>query len=79
MQATIEMIIKAIVDHKDEVSVKEVKRDRATLFEVRVAGNDMGKLIGRQGRTIRALRSLLSVAGVKHGRKFVIELVEDSD
>lgn len=79
MLSTIELIIKAIVDQKEEASVKEIARDRATVFEVRVAGDDMGKLIGRQGRTIRALRSLAHAASVKHGRRFVIEPIEDND
>lgn len=71
------MIVKALVDDREAVDVREVPRDRATvLIEVRVAQADMGKVIGRQGRTVRALRSLLHAAGVKHGRRYILELIE---
>ena len=57
--------------------VREVKRDRSTtVIEVRVAQPDMGKVIGRQGRTVKALRSLLHAAGLKHNHRYVLEIVE---
>ncbi len=77
MREAVERIIKALVDEPEAVDVREVERDRSTLIiEVRVAQTDMGKIIGRQGRTVRALRSLLHAASVKHGRRFVLEIVE---
>jgi predicted RNA-binding protein YlqC (UPF0109 family) len=77
MRDAVEMIVKALVDDREAVDVREVPRDRATvLIEVRVAQADMGKVIGRQGRTVRALRSLLHAAGVKHGRRYILELIE---
>ncbi len=77
MREAVERIIKALVDEPEAVDVREVERDRSTLIiEVRVAQTDMGKIIGRQGRTVRALRSLLHAASVKHGRRFVLEIIE---
>ena len=76
MREIVEMIVKALVDDKDAVDVREVERRDTLLIEVRVAESDMGKLIGRQGRTVRALRSLLHAAGVKHNRRYILEIVE---
>ena len=76
MRETIEMIVKAIVDDSEAVDVREVEQKGALLIEVRVAEADMGKVIGRQGRTVRALRSLLHAAGVKQNRRYTLEIVE---
>lgn len=76
MKEAIEKIISALVDAKDAVEVSEEANDRATVIKVRVAESDMGKIIGREGRTIKALRSLLFYAGQKHGRRFVLDIVE---
>ena len=76
MKEAVEMIVKALVDDVDAVDVREVKREGATLIEVRVAPGDMGKIIGRQGRTVRALRSLAHAAGLKRKHRFVLEIVE---
>lgn len=76
MKEAIEKIISALVDAKDAVDVSEEAGDRATVIKVRVAESDMGKIIGREGRTIKALRSLLFYAGQKHGRRFVLDIVE---
>jgi predicted RNA-binding protein YlqC (UPF0109 family) len=76
MREIVEMIVKALVDDKDAVDVREVERRDALLIEVRVAESDMGKIIGRQGRTVRALRSLLHAAGVKQNRRYILEIVE---
>jgi predicted RNA-binding protein YlqC (UPF0109 family) len=59
MRETIEMVVKALVDDTDAVDVREMDRDGTTRIEVRVAKSDMGKVIGKQGRTVRALRSLV--------------------
>jgi predicted RNA-binding protein YlqC (UPF0109 family) len=58
------------------VDVREVKREGATLIEVRVAPGDMGKIIGRQGRTVRALRALAHAVSLKRKHRFVLEIVE---
>ena len=71
------MIIKALVDDETGVDVREVDRGgQTTMIEVRVAPDDMGKIIGRQGRTVRALRSLLHAASTKGKRRYVLEIVE---
>ena len=77
MRDAIEMIVKALVDDTETVDVREVEqRNGSTLIEVRVAPNDVGKIIGKQGRTIRALRSLAKIAGTKKNRRYLLEIVE---
>jgi uncharacterized protein len=76
MRDTIEMVVKALVDDPDAVDVREIDRDGTTRLEVRVAQPDMGKVIGKQGRTVRALRSLVYAAGQKQHRRFVLDVVE---
>lgn len=76
MRETVEMIVKALVDDREAVDVREVERSGSTMIEVRVAEADMGKLIGRQGRTVRALRSLVYAASTKKNRRFVLEIME---
>lgn len=77
MKEAVELIVKALVRETEAVDVSVIERDRkTTIIEVRVAPDDMGKLIGRQGRTVKALRSLLHAAGQKHDRRYVLELVE---
>ncbi len=77
MKETVEMIVKALVDDAAAVDVREVERDKMTsMIEVRVAETDMGKLIGRQGRTVRALRTLVRAAGLKQNRRIILEIVE---
>lgn len=76
MRETVEMIVRAMVDDADAVEVREVERKDAVLIEVRVAEDDMGKVIGRQGRTVRALRALVHAAGLKQRRRYILEIVE---
>ena len=77
MRDAIEMIVKALVDESETVDVREVEqRNGTTLIEVRVAPNDVGKIIGKQGRTIRALRSFAKIAGTKKNRRYLLEIVE---
>jgi predicted RNA-binding protein YlqC (UPF0109 family) len=77
MREAVELIVKHLVREADEVDVREVERDRSTtVIEIRVAEGDVGKVIGRQGRTIKALRSLLHAAGQKHSRRYLLEIVE---
>jgi len=77
MRETVEMIVKALVDDGAAVDVREIERGGQTsVIEVRVAQDDMGKIIGRQGRTVRALRSLLHAVGTKGKRRYVLEIVE---
>ncbi len=76
MRETIELVVKALVDDADAVDVREIERNNTTRIEVRVAQSDMGKVIGKQGRTVRALRSLVYAVGIKHNRRFVLDVVE---
>ena len=76
MRDVIEMIVKALVDDSENVDIREVEQRGATLIEVRVAPNDVGKIIGKQGRTIRALRSLVRIGGSKKNRRYLLEIVE---
>jgi predicted RNA-binding protein YlqC (UPF0109 family) len=76
MRETVEMIVKALVDDTEAVDVREVERKDALLIEIRVAPEDMGKLIGRQGRTVRALRALAYAASVKQNRRYILDIVE---
>ena len=76
MRDAIEMIVKSLVDESDNVDIREVERNGSLLIEVRVAPNDVGKIIGKQGKTIRALRSLVRIAGAKKNRRYQLEIVE---
>jgi len=77
VRETVEMIIKKLVDDAEAVDVREVEKSSSSvLIEVRVAEGDMGKLIGRQGKTVRALRSLLHAASLKQKRRYLLETVE---
>ena len=72
----VEEIAKSLVDTPDEVVVKEVAGDHATVLELRVAASDLGKVIGKQGRTARAMRTLLGASGMKLNRRFSLEILE---
>ncbi|MDA2927628.1 KH domain-containing protein [Acidobacteria bacterium AH-259-G07] len=76
MKELIEMIAKALVDNPDEVSVAEVAGEQTTVLELRVAQSDLGKVIGKQGRTARAIRTLLGASGMKLRKRFVLEILE---
>jgi len=77
MRDAIETIVKALVDDSEQVDVREVEqRNGATLIEVRVGPNEVGKIIGKQGKTIRALRSVARIAGAKKNRRYLLEIVE---
>ncbi len=69
-------IAKALVDSPEDVSVTEIEGEQTTVLELRVSNEDLGKVIGRQGRTARALRTLLSAAGMKVQKRFVLEILE---
>jgi predicted RNA-binding protein YlqC (UPF0109 family) len=69
-------IAKVLVDSPDEVSVREVDGEQVTVLELRVAPGDLGRVIGKQGRTARSIRTLLAAAGVKANRRFTLEILE---
>jgi predicted RNA-binding protein YlqC (UPF0109 family) len=76
MKNLLEEIAKALVDHPEDVHVTEVEGEQTTVLELRVRSEDLGKVIGRQGRTARAIRTLLSAAGMKVHKRFVLEILE---
>jgi predicted RNA-binding protein YlqC (UPF0109 family) len=76
MKDLVEMIAKALVDNPDQVSVTEVDGEQTTVLELRVAPNDLGKVIGKQGRTARCIRTLLGAASMKLKKRFVLEILE---
>ncbi len=77
MQAFLDFVVKGLVDHPEAVSITPVDRNGTTLLEVRVHPEDVGKIIGRKGATIQALRCLLQVGAAKQGLRCVLEVVED--
>ncbi len=72
----VEDIAKALVDTPEQVSVREVQGEQVTVLELRVAPTDLGKVIGKQGRTARSVRTLLGAAGMKLHRRFTLEILE---
>ena len=75
MEALVEYIVKALVNDVDQVNVTRVERDDATVIEVRVAKDDMGKIIGRQGRIARAIRTVVKSASAASGQKVTVEII----
>ena len=72
----VEDIAKALVDEPDQVIVREVEGEQVTVLELRVSPEDLGKVIGKQGRTARSIRTLLGAAGMKLNRRFTLEILE---
>ncbi len=77
MKELIDYIAKALVDNPDEVTVTEVEGDQTSVLELKVAKEDLGKVIGKQGRTARAMRTILNAASAKVKKRTVLEIVED--
>lgn len=77
MKQAVERIVGALVGEPDAVEVDQDADGKNVRIEVRVADSDMGRVIGREGRTVKALRSILFVAGQKHNRRYQLDLVED--
>jgi uncharacterized protein len=76
VRVLIEQIAKALVDDPGQVSVNQVEEDGESVLELTVGPNDMGRVIGKQGRTARAMRNLLGAAGLKSNKRFVLEILE---
>ena len=76
MKELIEFIAKSLVDNPEEVYVSETEGDHTSVLELKVAKEDLGKVIGKQGRTARAMRTILSAASAKVRRKAVLEIIE---
>ncbi len=76
LKTLIELMAKALVDKPDEVSVRETDGEKTTIIELRVAPDDLGKVIGKQGRTARSMRTILNAVGTKLGKRCVLEILE---
>ena len=76
MKELIEDIAKALVDKPEAVVVSEVEGERTTVYELRVDTTDLGKVIGKQGKTARSIRTIMSAAGTKLGKRCVLEILE---
>ena len=76
MKELVEEIAKALVDHPEQVVVNAVEGEQVTVLELRVAPDDLGKVIGRQGRTAIAIRTILGAAGMKLRKRFALEILE---
>ena len=76
MKDLVEAIAKALVDHPEEVQVKSVEGSQVTVLELRVHPEDLGKVIGRQGRTAKSIRTILGAAGMKIRKRLTLEILE---
>jgi predicted RNA-binding protein YlqC (UPF0109 family) len=76
MKELVELIAKSLVDHPEEVEVTEVEGEQTTVLELRVAQEDLGKVIGKKGRTAQAVRTIVNAGGMKLSKRFVLEILE---
>lgn len=76
MKELIEFMAKALVDNSEEVVVREIEGEQSSVIELRVAREDLGKVIGKQGRTARAMRTILSAASTKLRKRAVLDIIE---
>ena len=75
MKELLELIIKEIVDEPDKVEINQILRENTSIFEVKVDPNDIGKIIGKQGRNIKSIRTILNAASQKDNKGVIIEIV----
>lgn len=78
MQEFLDYVVKGLVEHPDEVAITPVERNGMTIYELRVSPEDMGRIIGKQGVTINAIRSLLQAGSARKGMRCMLEVVESS-
>ena len=76
MRDLVEHIAKALVDHSDQVSVRAIDGEQVTVLELKVHPEDLGKVIGRQGRTAKSIRTILGAAGMKLKKRYTLEILE---
>lgn len=76
MGELVEFIAKALVDHPDQVSVNEVEGSQSVIIELKVAQEDMGKIIGKQGRIAKAIRTVVKAAAIKDNKRVVVEIIQ---
>jgi len=76
MKDFVEFVVKYLVDNPDQVDVTEIEGSRTTVYELRVAQGDLGKVIGKQGQTAKSIRTLLAAAAARKGKRAVLEILE---
>ena len=76
MKQLIEYIAQALVDHPDQVEVKEIAGEKTLIYELRVGQGDIGKVIGKEGRTAKAIRAIITAAAMKVGKRAQLEILE---
>jgi predicted RNA-binding protein YlqC (UPF0109 family) len=77
MKELVEYLARSLVNHPDAVEVKEVQGETASVVELKVARDDLGRIIGKQGRTAKSIRTILNAAASRSNRKVVLEIIED--
>jgi predicted RNA-binding protein YlqC (UPF0109 family) len=75
MEELIETIVKALVDHPDDIHIEEVESDHSVTYQLKVHSEDMGKVIGKQGRIAKAIRTVINAAGTNEKKKINLEIV----
>jgi predicted RNA-binding protein YlqC (UPF0109 family) len=76
LKELVELIAKALVDNPDKVQVSQIDGEQSSIIELNVAPEDVGKIIGKQGRNVQAIRFILGAAGMKLKKRFILELIE---
>ncbi|TET24779.1 MAG: KH domain-containing protein [Candidatus Cloacimonadota bacterium] len=76
MKELVELIAKALVDSPEMVQVQEIQGEKTTVFELRVGSGDLGKIIGKEGRTAKSIRTIITAASMKAGKRAVLEILE---
>lgn len=76
MNTLITYIVQSLVDHPEEVRIQQIDSEKASIIELRVAPNDIGKVIGKNGRVAKSLRTLLSAASIKEDKNYTLEIVD---
>ncbi|MFT6562838.1 MAG: putative RNA-binding protein YlqC (UPF0109 family) [Limisphaerales bacterium] len=79
MQAFLEQVVKGLVDHPDAVAITELEQERTTVYELRLDPTDVGRIIGKSGRTINAIRSLMQAGSAKAGNFTRLEVIDEKD
>ena len=77
MKELIEKIVKELVDHPDQVNINEVQGSQSTILELRVAKEDIGKIIGRQGRTADAIRTIINCSAAKLSKRYILQILDE--
>lgn len=79
MRELLEEIVKGLVSHPDQVEVKESDGDKSTIFEAKVAKEDMGKVIGRKGKTIESIKIIVGACGAKHKKRYMFQILDEEE